>query len=248
MPRKVEKAVAVDNVIEEVCQEPEVKQQEPEVKQAELAETQKKEEGDRVAALEKELEALRAELAARPQVVQVMADTEKVTLRFQADVADDNVAVFGPNGMYGQVTGKSGTVIVPKNEWSRFYNESVRRMIDNRWLVVLTGLTDEERQLYNCNYGQGEVLDEAAFARLLDMGQELLEVFPGLCQFHQEMVGRAFLKAWRSGDTRAQDRDLIVALNDLSKQANQNLGSGDARRKGVFKPIIDEMNARDAQE
>lgn len=32
----------------------------------------------------------------KPQVVQVMADTEKVTLRWCAPVADDNLAVFGP--------------------------------------------------------------------------------------------------------------------------------------------------------
>ena len=49
----------------------------------------------------------------QPQVVQVMADTEKVVLRWMAPVADVNVAVFGANGMYGQVTGKNGTVIVP---------------------------------------------------------------------------------------------------------------------------------------
>ncbi|MCI5497976.1 MAG: hypothetical protein MR419_00310 [Clostridiales bacterium] len=221
----------------------------PEQGAQEVLESDSSQKEDRVAALEKMVEELRAELAARPpQVVQVMADTEKVTLRFQADVADDNVSVFGPNGMYGQVTGKSGTVIVPKNEWSRFYNESVRRMIDNRWLVVLSGLTEEERQLYNCNYRAGEVLDEAAFAHLLDLGEELLEIFPGLCRFHQEMVGRAFLKAWRSGDARAQNRELVVALNDLSKQANQDLENGDARKKGVFRLIIDEMNARDVQD
>lgn len=91
-------------------------------------------------------------LPQQPQVVQVMADTEKVVLRWMAPVADDNVAVFGANGMYGQVTGKNGTVIVPKGEWSRFYDETMRRFIDRRWLVVLSGMTDEERMLYHCDY------------------------------------------------------------------------------------------------
>ena len=67
----------------------------------------------------------------KPQVVQVMADTEKVTLRWCAPVADDNLAVFGPNGMYGTVTGKNGTVMVPKSEWSRFYDETARRLIES---------------------------------------------------------------------------------------------------------------------
>ena len=84
----------------------------------------------------------------KPQVVQVMADTEKVTLRWCAPVADDNLAVFGPNGMYGTVTGKNGTVMVPKSEWSRFYDETARRLIERRWLVVLSGMTDDERADY----------------------------------------------------------------------------------------------------
>ena len=99
----------------------------------------------------------------KPQVVQVMADTEKVTLRWCAPVADDNLAVFGPNGMYGTVTGKNGTVMVPKSEWSRFYDETARRLIDRRWLVVLSGMTDAERAVYHCAYRKGEVLDETAF-------------------------------------------------------------------------------------
>ena len=80
-------------------------------------------------------------------MVQVMADSEKVVMRFQAEVADDNVAMFGPEGMYGQVTGKTGTVTVPKSEWSRFYNESVRNMIARRWLIVLSGMDERERRM-----------------------------------------------------------------------------------------------------
>ena len=85
-----------------------------------------------VAKLQEQLQAALSAKAAQPaQVIQVVTpDSEKVTMRFQADVADDNVAVFGPSGLYGQVTGKMGTVVVPKAEWSRFYTDSVRRMID----------------------------------------------------------------------------------------------------------------------
>ena len=76
-----------------------------------------------IEALKSLVKQLQDQLAAqKPHVVQVMADTEKVVLRFQAEVADDNVATFGPEGMYGQVTGKTGTITVPKSEWSRFYN------------------------------------------------------------------------------------------------------------------------------
>ena len=47
-------------------------------------------------------EALKA-MPQQPQVVQVMADTEKVVMRWMAPVSDENVATFGENGRYGQV-------------------------------------------------------------------------------------------------------------------------------------------------
>lgn len=175
----------------------------------------------------------------KPHVVQVMADTEKVVMRFQAEVADDNRAVFGPDGMYGEVTGKTGTITVPKSEWSRFYNESVRNMIYRRWLIVLSGMDERERELYGCNYKPGEILDEQAFHKLLDLGRDLIAVFPALCEEHQEMVASRFLTAWMDGDSRAMDRDLIVALNEMSKN--------DKHKKGMFQPIIEGLNAKDAE-
>lgn len=194
-----------------------------------------------------EIEALKAlvkqlqeQLAAqKPHVVQVMADSEKVVMRFQAEVADDNVAMFGPEGMYGQVTGKTGTVTVPKSEWSRFYNESVRNMIARRWLIVLSGMNERERELYGCSYKPGEVLDENAFHKLLDLGRDLIAVFPALCEAHKEMVASRFLTAWLDGDERAMDRDLVVALNELSKD--------EKHKKGMFVPIIEGLNAKDAE-
>ena len=193
-----------------------------------------------IEALKSLVKQLQDQLAAqKPHVVQVMADTEKVVLRFQAEVADDNVATFGPEGMYGQVTGKTGTITVPKSEWSRFYNESVRNMIYRRWLIVLSGMDEQERELYGCNYKPGEILDELAFHKLLDLGRDLIAVFPALCDAHKEMVASRFLTAWMDGDPRAMDRDLIVALNELSKD--------DTHKKGMFVPIIEGLNAKDAE-
>lgn len=200
-----------------------------------------------IAELRNMVKQLQDELAARkPQIVQVMADTEKVVMRFQAEVADDNVTIFGPDGMYGQVTGKAGTVAVPKSEWSRFYNESVRNMISRRWLVVLSGMDEQERDLYGCNYKQGEILDDMAFHRLLDMGRDLIAIFPALCPDHQEMVASRFVTAWNDDDPRVKDRELVVALNEMSKEPFKKADKNDLRRKGLFWPIIDGLNAEDA--
>lgn len=205
----------------------------------EVAET-KAEQNSEIEALKSLVKQLQDQLAAqKPHVVQVMADTEKVVMRFQAEVADDNVATFGPEGMYGQVTGKTGTITVPKSEWSRFCNESVRNMIYRRWLIVLSGMDEQERELYGCNYKPGEVLDEMAFHKLLDLGRDLVAVFPALCETHKEMVASRFLTAWMDGDSRAMDRELIVGLNELSKS--------EKHKKGMFTPIIEGLNAKDAE-
>ena len=147
--------------------------------------------------------------------------------------------------MYGQVTGKTGTIAVPKTEWSRFYNDSVRNMIYRRWLIVLSGMDDHDRMLYGCNYKEGELLDETAFFKLLDMGRELIAVFPKLCEDHQAMVASRFVTAYTDGDDRAKDRDLIVALNEMSKETYKNADKKDLRKKGLFWPIISAMNAED---
>lgn len=187
-------------------------------------------------------------LPQQPQVVQVMADTEKVVLRWMAPVADDNVAVFGANGMYGQVTGKNGTVIVPKGEWSRFYDETMRRFIDRRWLVVLSGMTDEERMLYHCDYRKGEVMDEKGFANIFRMGEELLPYFDALCTEHQEMVARSFCEAAEKGELDGDWRPLVKKLNTMNKKRYKDAPQNDIRRKGMFRPVLDALNSAEDED
>lgn len=194
------------------------------------------------------VESLKNELRkSGPQIVQISAESEKVIMRWQAEVADDNIEVFGPNGRYGQVTGKTGTVIVPKHEWSIFYNDVIRRRIASRWLIVLSGLDDQEREIYGCAYKEGELLDEKAFSKLLDMGHELIDIFPKLCDAHQEMISRRFIDAWDKGDSRVKDRALVVALNEISKSSYKK-SDGKGVAKGLFYPIIEGLNMEDAGE
>ena len=184
----------------------------------------------------------------RPQVITVSPETEKVLLRFQAEIADDNVAVFGAGGYYGQITGKTGMLSVPKSEFtSRFLDENARWMLKQRWLVVLSGLDEQERELFGVNYREGEVLDEMAFMKLLDMkAEELLEVYPKLCMSYKEMVARRFVTAFHNGDVRVTTkRALVKSLNDMSKADYKDLPDSDPRRKGAFASILEEMNKRD---
>lgn len=184
----------------------------------------------------------------KPQVIQVSQGDQKVLIRFQAEVADDNVAVFGAGGYYGQITGKSGMLTVPKSEFtSRFLDENARWMLKNRWLVVLDGLDEQERELYGINYHEGEVLDERAFAKMLDMSEtEMLNIYPKLCVPYREMVARRFVTGYQNGDHRVKERrNLVKQLNDMSKMDYAHLPEGDARRKGAFASILEAMNRED---
>lgn len=178
---------------------------------------------------------LQAQFASQqPQVVQVMADTEKVTMLYMCECADDNVVTFGPGGSLGRITGKTGQLIIPKNQWSQFYSEFVRKMLDQRVLIVVSGLDDDEREMYGLNYQEGETLDRKAFSKMLDLGDGLLDIFPQLCAAHKEMVARRFVTAFQQGDSRAMNRNLIVALNDMTDD-------------DLFLPIIEGLNAKDAK-
>lgn len=178
-----------------------------------------------------------------PQVIQYSGDSEKVIMRFQAEVADDNVAEFGQGGMFGKVTGKRGTIQIPKSEFSRFYTEQTKWMMEKRWLIVLSGMTDEERELYGVKYRPGEVLDDMAFAKMLDMtDEEMLQTFPALCESCREMVARRFRDAYSKRDHRVVGRlDLVRALNRMSKEDYNGLPDSDLRKKGLFATLLSDM-------
>lgn len=190
----------------------------------------------------KVLEMLQAQLAAnKPQVVQVMADTEKITLRWQAEVAEENVVDLGPGGAYGSITGPTGYASIPKSEWSKFLNASMKSLLKKRMLIVLSGMTDEEREMNGVMYREGEVLDEKAFAKMLDMGDEMIAVFPKLCHEHKAMVARRFITGFEKGEATPRRRDLVVALNNLSKQDPL------FPKQGAFYSIIEALNEMDAR-
>lgn len=188
--------------------------------------------------LQKQILAMQEQMAAMamPKVIQVAADTEKVHFLWQAPVADDNVVLFGEGGMYGKITGKTGSFLVPKGELSRILDSMTRLFLEKRWLIVLDGLNEEEREALGVNYKPGEVLDKRAFRSMVDIGDEILDIFPKLCDSHKDMVGQRFYEAWTAGNP-AVKRETVVALLRQSKESGHEVKA--------FSAIIEEMNERD---
>lgn len=190
--------------------------------------------------LMKQLEEMqkKMEKLSQPQVIQVMGEAgEKVQFLWQAPVADDNIVKFGQGGMYGRIVGKTGTFFVPKNDISRVMDEKVRKFLDRRWLLVVSGLNEDEREALGVNYKEGEILDKKAFGRVVELEEAILDFYPDLCDSHKEMVAKSYHEAFEKGSKHVK-RSVLVELNKMSKEAG---------RKGDFADIIEVMNAKELE-
>lgn len=242
--KEAEKAQKEAEKAAEEALEAEAAEMENEEKQDETEDDKEDEAEDprdaKIRELEEMLLAMKQQMAnpAAPQVVQINTDTEKVHLLWQAEVADDNVQMFGDSGMFGRIIGKTGSIFVPKSEMSRIMTPLNRLFLEKRWLIVVSGLDEEEREAYGVNYKEGEILDKKAFAKLIEMGDEILNIYPALCAGHKKMVAQRYAEAYRKGNPLVT-REIVTALNKLSKEAGSE--------KGDFNKIIEEMNAADAK-
>lgn len=189
--------------------------------------------------LMKQLAQLQEKITAQPQVIKVEDSKEKVHFLWQAEVADDNIVYLGEGGRYGRIVGKTGEVFVPKNELTNMLDERVRWYLDQRWLIVVDGLTEEEREAYGVKYTEGETLDKKQFAKIVEMGDKLLEIYPKLCREHQIMIAKRFGETFETGKKKLP-RELVVGLNNLSKKAGS--------KKGDFVTIIEAMNSKELDE
>ena len=191
--------------------------------------------------LQRQMEEMQRQILAmqKPQVIQVAPDTERVYFLWQADVADYNLVTFGPGGMYGSITGKTGTFSVPKNELSRILDNRTRGFIERRWLIVVDGLTDEERESLGVAYADGEILDRKVFAKMVSLGKdEICEIYPRLCKSHKDMVARRYYEEWQNGNS-AVTREKVIALRDLTRDMGLDISA--------FKQILKEMNASEEE-
>ena len=185
-------------------------------------------------AISEQFKTLSEQKAAQPTVVTYAADTERVHFLWEAPVAKDNIVDFGPNGMYGRIIGKSGSFYVPKADLSRIMSADVRTWIDKRWLIIISGLDEVERDAFNANYKEGEVLDRRAFERIVEMGDEILNIYPELCEEHKKMVAKTYYESWKKKSVYVK-RETVLALYKIDGAM-------------AFKKILEDMNAQEIEQ
>ena len=105
---------------------------------------------------------------------------------------------------------------IPKKEFGgKFMSAAARKFIENRWLLVVSGLNEQERRRWNCDYKPGAVLDVNAFDNLLNKPlSELSALFSALCAEHKEFVAR-YIFGLVDGAARAKkpiDNRISLAL------------------------------------
>ena len=168
-----------------------------------------------------------------------------VTLIWQAEVNDANELLIGPNGKYGVITGKHAVIPIQHRDFvGDFRTTTMQYFLKTRNLIVVDGLTDDERKVYGLEYQQGEYLEPAVYERLIEMGDAVLEIFPKLHPTWREMVATKFTDAYENKTLKCS-RETLLAMNAISKKDYANLPKGDMRRKGAFYAIIHSMNAED---
>ena len=167
-----------------------------------------------------------------------LPERERVNLLWQAPVMAENVEEFGPNGRYARVTGPTGAFYVPKDDFSLIVDSRVRMYLERRWLIVLSGLTEEEREFYGVNYKEGEYLTKTAFARLTEQGEKLLEIYPKLCDGNRKIVAGAVYQGWKEGN-KAINRGLVEKLSALCREIDPE--------EGTFQVVLQEMAEKTAR-
>lgn len=166
-----------------------------------------------------------------------------VTLQFFDEVNDHNLIYLGENGKYGQIIGKRWTGQVPKMAFiGDFRTPLMQNLLESRNMIVLDGLTDEERKLYGVDYVQGEYIDNKLYEALLHMPEnDLLDIYRALCPEWRRMVAVKFADAYAQGKLRVT-REALLALNRESRKDNKSLPKDDPRRNGDFWGVIQQMN------
>jgi succinate dehydrogenase flavin-adding protein (antitoxin of CptAB toxin-antitoxin module) len=112
-------------------------------------------------------------------------------------------------------------------------------MLENRSLIVVNGLTQEERERYGLDYQEGETLTQEAFYKLLNYSDsDICSIFRKLCEEHRRVVAKLFLSAYFEKRDNRITAEKVKSLNEISKENDKD---------GMFKPILEDMGDRFAE-
>ena len=155
---------------------------------------------------------------------------ETVTLLYMGCVAEGSTVPL--NEKLGQIQGRGGTRDINKREFLQNLTPNIIRRLKDRRLIILDGMTDEERERYGVKYTDGELLGADIYHRLLDMPEEkILAIFDKACYRHKQLIATLFIDAYMARDNRI-NQFLVQKLNEVSKKTDP---------EGMFISILKDM-------
>lgn len=153
-----------------------------------------------------------------PSVIQVESKTEYVTLQYIGGIAEGTSVNLGA---LGQIYRDGDTITVSKQHFVSNINATVNLLLKNRELIVLEGLTNEERVRFGVAYKPNELLNGDTFTKLLDYSaDELGEVYRALGDKHKTIAVNVLYSAALNSDPRATTEKLKKILQ-IDKENNQ---------------------------
>ena len=169
--------------------------------------------------------------AQQPTVVQVAAQKEEmVTVLYMGAVAEGSTVHLGDK--LGDIMGRGGTRTISKTVFFENMTPNVINRLKDRRLIVLDGLTDEERERYGVDYKDGELVSKDIYYKLLDLNEDtVVDIFKKACFRHKQLIASLYADAYNAGDNRI-NQPLIEKLNRASK---------DTDKAGMFTAILKDM-------
>ena len=167
---------------------------------------------------------------AKQQAAAYRPADETVTLLYMGCVAEGSTVPL--NEKLGQIQGRGGTRDINKREFLQNLTPNILRRLKDRRLIILDGMTDEERVRYGVKYTDGELLGADIYHKLLDMHEEkILAIFDKACYRHKQLIATLFIDAYMARDNRI-NQYLVQKLNEVSKKTDP---------EGMFKSILKDM-------
>lgn len=164
-----------------------------------------------------------------PTVVQVKSNEEMVTLLYMGAVREGSFVEL--DGL-GQIMGRGGMIDVPKKTFLQNLTAKILKRLKDRRLLVINGLTDEERERYGLKYEDGEIVDRNIYYDLLSMDeQRVATIFQRACYRHKQLIASLYADAYCNHDNRV-NQPLIKKLNEISKSTDSD---------GMFTAILKDM-------
>lgn len=170
-------------------------------------------------------------LAKQPQpVMQVNYQKEEmVTLLYMGAVAEGSMVTLWEGF---EIQGRGGTRDIPKKEFLQHLSQGVIKRLKDRRLIVVDGLSDDERERYGVKYTDNELASVDIYYKLLSYDEDkIISIFKNVCDSHKTIIASLFKTAYMAHDNRI-NQPLIEKLNKASKSVDA---------KGMFSDILKDM-------